>query len=63
MICSWASWHTVHSSTSRHSATDAQQTAARLHAQITEADRAIAMQVRALEQGIEPDMVRPESMN
>jgi hypothetical protein len=42
----------------RNSATDAQQTAARLQAQIAEADRAIAMQVRALEQGIEPDVVR-----
>ncbi len=38
--------------------TDAQQTAARLQTQIAEADRAIAMQVRALEQGIEPDVVR-----
>ncbi|HTD08202.1 MAG TPA: hypothetical protein VK680_04870 [Solirubrobacteraceae bacterium] len=38
----------------RTSATDAQQTATRLQAQIAEADRAIAMQVRALEQGIEP---------
>jgi site-specific DNA recombinase len=40
------------------SATEAQQTAARLQAQITEADRAIAMQVRALEHGIEPDVVQ-----
>jgi hypothetical protein len=30
----------------------------RLQAQIAEADRAIAVQVRALEEGIEPDMVR-----
>ena len=40
------------------SATQAQKTAARLQAQIAEADRAIALQVRALEQGIEPDVVR-----
>jgi site-specific DNA recombinase len=38
--------------------TEAQRTAARLQAQITEADHAIAMQVRALESGIEPDVVR-----
>jgi site-specific DNA recombinase len=38
--------------------TEVQQTAAQLHARIAEADRAIAMQVRALEQGIEPDVVR-----
>jgi site-specific DNA recombinase len=42
----------------RTSATETQRTAARLQAQIAEADRAIAMQVRALEQGIEPDVVR-----
>jgi site-specific DNA recombinase len=42
----------------RTSHTEAQQTAARLQAQIAEADRTIAMQVRALEQGIEPDVVR-----
>lgn len=38
--------------------TEAQRTAARLQAQIAEADHAIAMQVRALESGIEPDVVR-----
>jgi hypothetical protein len=38
--------------------TEAQRTAARLQAQIVEADHAIAMQVRALESGIEPDVVR-----
>jgi hypothetical protein len=38
--------------------TEAQRTDARLQAQITEADRAIALQVRALEAGIEPDLVR-----
>jgi site-specific DNA recombinase len=42
----------------RTSRTDAQLTAARLQAQIADADRAIAVQVRALEQGIEPDVVR-----
>jgi hypothetical protein len=42
----------------RTSTTEAQRTAARLQAQIAEADRAIAMQVRALEAGIEPDVVR-----
>jgi hypothetical protein len=42
--------------------TRAQQTAARLQAQIAEADRVIASQVQALEQGIEPDVVR-ESRN
>ena len=38
--------------------TEAKRTAARLQAQIAEADHAIAMQVRALESGIEPDVVR-----
>lgn len=42
----------------RTSATETQRTAARLQAEIAEADRAIAMQVRALEHGIEPDVVR-----
>jgi site-specific DNA recombinase len=42
----------------RTSATEAQRTAARLQAQIAETDRAIAAQVRALEAGIEPDVVR-----
>jgi site-specific DNA recombinase len=37
---------------------EAQRTVARLQAQIAEADRAIALQVRALESGIEPDVVR-----
>ena len=37
---------------------EAQRTATRLQAQIAEADRAIALQVRALESGIEPDVVR-----
>ena len=40
------------------SATEAKRTAARLQAQIAEADRAIALQVRALEAGVEPDLVR-----
>jgi hypothetical protein len=40
------------------SRSEAQRTAARLQAQIAEADRAIALQVRALESGIEPDVVR-----
>jgi hypothetical protein len=40
------------------SRTEAQRTLARLQAQIAEADRAIALQVRALEAGIEPDLVR-----
>ena len=40
------------------SATEEQRTAARLQAQIAEADRAIALQVRALEAGVEPDVVR-----
>jgi hypothetical protein len=40
------------------SRTETQRTVARLQAQIAEADRAIAVQVRALEQGIEPDVVR-----
>ena len=42
----------------RTSATEAQRTAARPQAQIAEADRAIAVQVRALEEGIAPDAVR-----
>jgi site-specific DNA recombinase len=40
------------------SATEDQRTAARLQAQIAEADRAIAFQVRALEAGVEPELVR-----
>jgi site-specific DNA recombinase len=40
------------------SATEEQRTAARLQAQIAEADRAIALQVRALEAGVEPELVR-----
>jgi site-specific DNA recombinase len=40
------------------SATEDQRTAARLQAQIAEADRAIALQVRALEAGVEPELVR-----
>ena len=39
------------------------QTAAQLQTQIAEADRAIAMQARALEQGIEPDAVRARIEN
>ena len=40
------------------SATEDQRTAARLQAQIAEAGRAIALQVRALEAGVEPELVR-----
>ena len=40
------------------SRTEAQRTVARLQAQIAKADRAIAVQVRALEEGIEPDAVQ-----
>lgn len=45
------------------SVTEEQRTAARLQAQIAEADRAIALQVRALEAGVEPELVRPGSRN